>query len=103
MSIFKIIFNSKGTTYFFDEIREAKLSELTPLREMVEIARFVGYSNQYLPFIKKSLVSFYLEMKDGNSIPIYTSFVKGEIIKIVEIVNTLIAERPGNSLSRTRE
>jgi hypothetical protein len=103
MSLFKIIFNSKGTTCFFDEIREAKLSELTPLREIVDVVRFVGMSNRYLPLIKRNLVSFYLEMKDGNSIPIYTSFVSGEIIKIVEIVNTLIAERSGNSLNRKEE
>ena len=97
MSLFNILFNSKGITYLFDEIQEVKLPEITPLRDIIEVGRFVGLSTwSYRFFIPgKSLVSFYLEMKDGNSIPIYTRFVSGEIIKIVEIVNTLIAEREG--------
>ena len=95
MSLFKIIFNSKGTTYFLDEIREAKLSEVTPLREIIDAGRLVGLSYRLYPFLisKKYLISFYLEMKDGNSIPVYTNFVSGEIIKIVEIINALIVER----------
>lgn len=98
-SLFEMVFNPKGTTYLLDKVLDAKLPEYSPLRDIISAARLVGRSNWfYLRLIRKdkNWVSFYLEIKDGRSIPIYTSFLEGEIRKIVEIINTLIAERAPN-------
>ena len=101
MSFYKMILNPKGTTYFLNDIREAKLPS-SPMREIIGAGRFVGLSNWYylrLLTKEKDWASFYLEMKDEETIPIYTTFELGEINKIVGIINALIAEKASQQLA----
>lgn len=49
-------------------------------------------SRRKIPTSDDEQLSFYLAMKDGNSIPVYTRFENYKIKKIVEIINSQIAE-----------
>ena len=94
LSIFSSIFNSKGSVYYFKDIKAA---EFPPPASNDEVAA-TAVIGAFLRMVSKrrnavsddDQLSFYLEMKDGNSISVYTRFENYKIKRIVELINSQI-------------
>jgi len=96
VSILSTVFRSKGTIYLFDEVCRAELPKASFKRDILHSIRFMFFRNSL--FFKwatgrETWASFYLEMKDGNRVPIYTTLEEGHIDEVVEIINSRIEER----------
>jgi|GEM_PF-6392204 len=94
ISIFSMVFNPKGAIYYFKELREAELPKPDSVKDLIGAALVVGL----VSLISKRSnttddehLSFYLELKDGKSIPVYTRFGSYEVKKIVDLINLQIA------------
>jgi len=95
ISIFSTIFNSKGAIYYFKDLREAELPKPESIKELIAEALVIGL----VSLISKrsnttddERLSFYLELKDGKSIPVYTRFGNYEVKKVVDLINLQIEE-----------
>ena len=82
ISIFSTIFNSKGSVYYFKDIKAAEFPPPASVDEVVATVVIGAFLRMVL--------SFYLEMKDGNSISVYTRFENYIIKRIVELINSQI-------------
>ena len=95
ISIFSIVFNSKGAIYYFKDIKEVELPKPDSVKDLIGAALVVGLVSLISERRERTddeRLSFYFELKDGKSIPVYTRFGNYEVKKIIDLINLQIVE-----------
>lgn len=96
VSVVSIVLNLRGSKSYFRDMRAAEYPPSASVGDMAGAAIVAGFlrwiARRRTSRSDDEQLSFYLEMKDGTGISVYTGFDDYKIKKIVELINLQIAE-----------